>query len=54
MDNFQSALDGESKKIFDFLRFAQSFTGDPGDALPGSDAWRRSPAPASMPDIVPA
>ena len=37
MDNFQSTLDGECGKIFDFLRFAQSFTGDPEDALPGSD-----------------
>ena len=53
MDNFQSALVGECEKIFDFLRFAQSITGDLGDALPGSDVWRRSPDPASMPDIVP-
>ena len=49
MDNFPSALDGEGEKIFDFLRFAQSLTGDPGDALPGSDVWRRSPVPEIVP-----
>ena len=53
MDNFQSTQDDESKKISNFLRFAQCLTGDPGDALPGPDAWRQSVAPVSMPDIVP-
>lgn len=53
MDNFQSSLGGEGEKIFDFLRFAQCLTGDPWDILPESDVWRQSPAPASMPDIVP-
>ena len=54
MVNFWSPQDSEGEKIFDFLRFAQYLTGYPGDALPGSDVWRRSPAPASMPGIVPA
>ena len=53
MDNFHSPQGGEGEKIFDFLRFAQCLTGDPGDVLPESDVWRQFPAPASMHDIVP-
>ncbi len=52
MYNFRSTRDGEDEKIFDFLRFAQCLTGDPGDVLHESDVWRQSPAPASKPGIV--
>lgn len=46
MDNFQVDQVDESKKAFDFLRFAQCLTKDYGDALHGADDWRLSPVTA--------